>query len=69
MKQQTISSLETALDPERFVRIHRSYIANLERITKVEPYAKDSHVAVMTNGKQLPVSRTGYARLRTLLNR
>jgi len=51
------------------VRIHRSYIANVERIVKVEPYAKDSHVAVLTNGKQLPVSRTGYARLRELLER
>jgi two-component system LytT family response regulator len=69
LKQQTISSLESGLDPSRFVRIHRSYIANLERITKVEPYAKDSHVAVMMNGKQLPVSRAGYARLRALLDR
>jgi two-component system LytT family response regulator len=69
LKQQTISSLESGLDPARFVRIHRSYIANLERVTKVEPYAKDSHVAVMTNGKQLPVSRAGYARLRALLDR
>jgi two-component system, LytTR family, response regulator len=69
LKQQTISNLESGLDPERFVRIHRSYIANLERITKVEPYAKDSHVAVMSNGKQLPVSRSGYARLRALLDR
>jgi two-component system LytT family response regulator len=69
LKQQTISNLESGLDPARFVRIHRSYIANLERITKVEPYAKDSHVAVLNNGKQLPVSRAGYARLRALLNR
>ena len=69
LKQQTISSLGSGLDPARFVRIHRSYIANLERITKVEPYAKDSHVAVMTSGKQLPVSRSGYARLRALLDR
>lgn len=69
LKQQTISSLESGLDPARFVRIHRSYIANVERIVKVEPYAKDSHVAVLTNGKQLTVSRTGYARLRALLGR
>lgn len=69
LKQQTISSLESALDPSRFVRIHRSHIVNVERIIKVEPYAKDSHVAVLANGKQLPVSRAGYARLRTLLGR
>jgi two-component system, LytTR family, response regulator len=69
LKQQTISSLEAALDPTRFMRIHRGYIVNLERVSKVEPYAKDSHVAVLTNGVQLPVSRAGYARLRAFLDR
>lgn len=69
LKQQTITNLESGLDPTRFVRIHRSYLANVERIVKVEPYAKDSHVAVLNNGKQLPVSRAGYARLRALLDR
>jgi two-component system, LytTR family, response regulator len=67
LKQQTISSLETALDPERFVRIHRSIIVNLERVAKIEPYAKDSRVAVLSDGTQLPVSRAGYDRLKTLL--
>ena len=69
LKQQTISSLESALDPSRFMRIHRSYIVNLERVAKVEPYGKDSHVAVLANGTQLPVSRAGYARLRAFLDR
>jgi two-component system LytT family response regulator len=67
LKEQTISSLEAALDPERFVRIHRSVIVNLERVAKIEPYAKDSRVAVLTDGSQLPVSRAGYERLRSLL--
>jgi two-component system LytT family response regulator len=67
LKQQTISSLESTLDPERFVRIHRSTIVNLERVTKIEPYAKDSRVAVMSDGTQLPVSRAGYDRLKALL--
>jgi two-component system LytT family response regulator len=67
LKEQTISSLEAALDPERFVRIHRSVIVNLERVVKIEPYAKDSRVAVLSDGSQLPVSRAGYERLRTLL--
>jgi two-component system, LytTR family, response regulator len=69
LKQQTIASLETALDPTRFLRVHRSYIVNLERVAKIEPYAKDSHVAVLTTGAQLPVSRAGYARLREFLDR
>jgi len=67
LKQQTISSLESALDPERFVRIHRSIIVNLERVAKIEPYAKDSRVAVLSDGTQLPVSRAGYDRLKILL--
>jgi two-component system, LytTR family, response regulator len=69
LKQQTISSLETALDPSRFLRIHRSYIVNLERVLKIEPYGKDTHVAVLSGGVQLPVSRAGYARLRAFLDR
>jgi two-component system, LytTR family, response regulator len=69
LKQQTISSLETGLDPSRFLRIHRSYIVNLERVARVEPFGKDSHVAVLANGAQLPVSKNGYARLRAFLDR
>lgn len=68
LKQQTISSLEACLDPSRFVRIHRSCIVNLERVTRIEPYAKDSRLAILADGTQLPVSRAGYARLKTLLD-
>ena len=68
LKQQTISSLETVLDPSRFLRIHRSYIVNLERVAKIEPYSKDNYVVVLNNGAQLPVSRSGYARLRAVLD-
>jgi len=68
LKQQTIASLEAALDPKMFVRIHRSYIVNLERVARIEPYGKESRVAVLTNGAKLPVSRAGYARLQALLD-
>ena len=67
LKQQTISSVEAQLDPKKFVRIHRSYIVNLERIARIEPYTKDSRVAVLNDGTQLPVSRSGHARLKELL--
>ena len=67
LKQQTISSLETMLDPARFIRIHRSHIVNLERVAKIEAYTKDSKIAVLRDGTQLPVSRAGYARLKSLL--
>lgn len=67
LKQQTITSLESALDPQQFVRIHRSCIANVDRIARIEPYTKDSRVAILADGTQLPVSRAGYARLTELL--
>ncbi len=67
LKQQTIAGLEAALEPARFVRIHRSYVVNLERVTKIEPYGKDSKLAILADGTQLPVSRAGYARLAALL--
>ena len=66
-KQQSIGELAGELDPDRFVRIHRSYLLNIERIEKIELYAKDSRVAILRDGTKLPVSRAGYARLRELL--
>ena len=69
LKQQTISSLESSLDPARFLRIHRSYIVNLERVTKIEPYGKDTHLSILNDGTRLPVSRSGYGRLRSVLDR
>ncbi|MGH9482109.1 MAG: LytR/AlgR family response regulator transcription factor, partial [Terriglobales bacterium] len=64
LKQQTIASLEAELDPEQFVRIHRSYIVRLEAVARLEPAGADSHMAVLASGQRLPVSRAGYARLR-----
>jgi two-component system LytT family response regulator len=69
LKQQTIASLEAALDPARFVRIHRSYIVNFERVARIEPYGKDSRLAILADGSRLPVSRAGYARLKSLMDR
>lgn len=68
LKQQTIVSLESCLDPERFVRVHRSYIVNFERVVRIEPYGKDSRLAILADGTRLPVSRAGYARLKALLD-
>jgi two-component system LytT family response regulator len=67
LKEQTLAELEAMLDPARFVRVHRSYIVNVERIARVELYAKDSRVAILRDGAKLPVSRAGYARLQALL--
>jgi two-component system LytT family response regulator len=67
LKDQTLTKVEAALDPARFVRIHRSYLLNIDRIARVELYAKDSRVAILRDGTRLPVSRAGYARLSKLL--
>ncbi len=67
LKPQTLGELEASLDPRRFVRIHRSYLLNVERLERLELYAKDSRVAILADGTRLPVSRAGYARLKELL--
>jgi two-component system LytT family response regulator len=67
LKPQPIAEIAAALDPARFVRIHRSYVLNVDRLARLELYAKDSRIAILKDGKQLPVSRAGYARLRELL--
>jgi two-component system LytT family response regulator len=67
LKEQTLGDLEQQLDPRRFVRIHRSYLLNIDRIARVELYAKDSRIAILRDGTKLPVSRAGYQRLQQLL--
>jgi two-component system LytT family response regulator len=67
LKQQTISSLEAALDPRRFVRLHRSYLVNLDRIARIDANSKDTWVAVLTDGSKIPVSRGGYGRFREIV--
>lgn len=67
LKEQTLGDLEGQLDPRRFVRVHRSYLLNIERLARVELYAKDSRVAILTDGRKIPISRSGYQRLQTLL--
>ena len=68
LKQQTIASLEACLDPNCFVRVHRSYIVNLERVARIEPYGKESRLAILADGTRLPISRAGYSRLKSLLD-
>jgi len=67
LKKETLSHLERLLDGRTFVRIHRSFLLNINHLRKIEPYAKDSRIAVLKNGKTLPVSRSGYTRIIELL--
>lgn len=66
LKQQTLASLESQLDPNRFIRIHRSYILNLDRLVRVEQDSKEHREAILRDGTALPISRAGYQRLRSL---
>lgn len=67
LKKETMTRLESQLDRERFVRVHRSYLVNLDRLERLEPYSSESRVAVLHDGTRIPVSRSGYGRLRELL--
>jgi two-component system LytT family response regulator len=67
LKQQTIGGLAASLDPERFVRVHRSYVLNIDRLARLELYSKGSYAAILTDGSRIPVSREGHARLKSLL--
>ena len=67
LKEQTMAQLEAALDPAHFVRIHRSYLLNIDRLAKVEVTDKESRVAILRDDTRLPISRSGFARLSALL--
>jgi two-component system LytT family response regulator len=60
LKKETLSHLERLLDDRQFIRIHRSYLLNINYLNKIEPYSKDSRIAILKDGKTLPVSRAGY---------
>ena len=66
-KTSTLNDLAAQLDPARFVRVHRCFLLNVARLARLELYARDSRLAVLADGSKIPVSRTGYARLRQIL--
>jgi two-component system LytT family response regulator len=67
LKQQTLSDLEGSLDKARFVRIHRSYLLNLDRLARIETEGGEPKGVVLADGTRLPLSRSGYSRLTMLL--
>jgi two-component system LytT family response regulator len=67
LKNKTMNHFEQVLDSNHFVRSHRSYIVNIQQITRIDPYEKDGHVAILRSGAQVPVSRNGYVKLRSVL--
>lgn len=67
LKNKTMTFYEQTLDENQFVRVHRSYIVHISQITKIEPYQKETHLAILRNGQQIPISKTGYAKLKIIL--
>ena len=67
LKKKTMSYYENTLNSKNFIRIHRSYIININVLTRIESFEKNSYRATLTNGEALPISRTAYSGLKSIL--
>jgi two-component system LytT family response regulator len=67
LKNGRMAELEQGLDPSLFLRVHRSYIVNVGAIERIEAATRDSWCAVLKDGKRVPVSRSGFQKVRELM--
>jgi two-component system, LytTR family, response regulator len=67
LKKKTISYYEKVMNSSQFVRVHRSYILQVQQVTRIEPYEKDGHIAILKSGEKIPISKTGYPKLKSIL--
>jgi two-component system, LytTR family, response regulator len=67
LKNKTMGHFESVMNANHFVRTHRSYMVNISEITRIDPYEKDNHLAILKSGARVPVSKTGYVKLKTVL--
>src|SRR5690606_10621514 len=67
MKNKTMAPFEEQLDPAQFVRVHRSFIVRVEKIARLAAHEKDAYVAILADGTQVGVSKSGYVRLKQTL--
>jgi two-component system LytT family response regulator len=67
LKKKTMAHYERLLSPSQFVRVHRSYLINLQELTRIEPLEKDNHIALLKGGARIPLSQAGYQKLREAL--
>ncbi|HKC66922.1 MAG TPA: LytTR family DNA-binding domain-containing protein, partial [Bacteroidia bacterium] len=67
LKKKTMNYFEQSLNADQFVRVHRSYIVQVQQITKIEALEKDSHIALLKTGVKVPLSKTGYTKLKSVL--
>jgi two-component system LytT family response regulator len=67
LKNKTMGFFENTLAQDQFVRTHRSYIVNVQEITRIDPYEKENHLAILRSGARIPVSKSGYGKLKSVL--
>lgn len=67
LKNQRLSELESQLDPSAFLRVHRSWLVNVDCISRIEAATKDSYCAILKDGTKIPVSKAGYQKVRALM--
>ena len=67
LKNKTMGHFEQVLNKDQFVRTHRSYMINISEITRIDPYEKENHLAILKSGARVPVSKAGYVKLKTVL--
>ena len=68
LKQKTMKYFERVLPPQSFLRVHRSYMVRLDFVSQIGLYEKDSYIIKLKNDQTIPVSKSGYSRLRSALN-
>jgi two-component system, LytTR family, response regulator len=67
LKNKTMGHFEKVLNPQQFVRTHRSFLVNVQEITRIDPYEKENHLAILKSGSRVPVSKSGYGKLKSVL--
>lgn len=67
LKNKTMNHFEHVLDTQQFVRTHRSFMINVSMINRIDPYEKDNHIVILQSGAKIPLSKTGYSKLRGIL--
>ena len=67
LKKSTLAHIEQSLDPQHFVRVHRSYLVPVNQLSRIEPYEKDGHIALLHCGAKVLVSKNGMVKLKSLL--
>ncbi|MDN6280227.1 MAG: response regulator [Psychroflexus sp.] len=67
LKNKTMKYFEETLNSRQFIRVHRSFIVNIDALTKIESFEKNKYIAILRSGKRIPISRDAYTPLKKML--